>query len=69
MGWPAQSPDKSVWDELDRSVKAKQPASATHFGDFCNRHGKSFFEESLISIVERTSQVCSAVTSAYCYFC
>ena len=34
MTWPPQTPDlnltEMVWDELDHSVKAKQPTSAQH---------------------------------------
>ncbi|MGH0149137.1 UNVERIFIED_CONTAM: hypothetical protein FKN15_033882 [Acipenser sinensis] len=68
MEWPAQSPDLNpielVWDELDRSVKAKQPTSATHLWELLQQCWEELSEQYLISIVERMPQVCSAAISA-----
>ena len=68
MEWPAQSPDinpiELVWDELDRSVKAKQPTSATHLWELLQHCWEELSEQYLISIVERVPRVCSAVISA-----
>ena len=46
MEWPAQSPDLNpielVWDKLDRRVKARQPASATHLWEPLQVLGRIF---------------------------
>lgn len=66
--WPAQfidlNPIELVWDELDRRLKAQQPPSATHLWELLQQTWKELYEEYLLSIVERTPQVCSAVKSA-----
>ena len=68
MEWPAQSPDLNpielVWDVLDRSVKAKQPTSATHLWELLQQCWEELSEQYLISIVERMPRVCSAAASA-----
>ena len=52
MTWPPQPPDLSpivtVWDELDRRVKEKQPTSA----------------QILLELIERMPSVCKAVIKA-----
>ena len=56
MTWPPQLPNlnpvEMVWDELDRRVKEKQPASA--------RHRKAF----QVKLFERMPRVCKAVIKA-----
>jgi hypothetical protein len=46
MTWPPQSPNlntiEMVWDELDRRVKEKQPASAQHIWELLQDCWKSF---------------------------
>ena len=67
MEWPAQCPDLNpielVWDELDRRMKAKQPASATHLWELLQQCWEELSEQYLIFIVERMPRVCSAVMS------
>jgi transposase len=45
MTWPPQSPDlnpiEMVWDELDRSVKEKQPKTAQHMWELLQDCWKS----------------------------
>ena len=66
MTWPPQSTDLNpielVWDELDRTAKAKLPTSAVHLW-------KSVLQESwgnilgdyLVKLVNRMQRICEAV--------
>ena len=64
MTWPPQSPDltlfEMVWDELNLSVKEKQPTSAQHMWNSFKTVGKAF----QVKLVERMPSVCKAVIKA-----
>ena len=63
MTWPPQSPDlnpiETVWDELERRVKEKQPTSAQHMWELLQDSWKSIPYEA-----ERMPRVCKAVIKA-----
>lgn len=50
-----------VWEELDKRVKAKQLANATHLRERLQQCREELLEQYLISVVER---MCSEVISA-----
>lgn len=55
---------KLIGDELDRRVKANQPAYGTHLWEHPQQIWEELSEEYVISVIKRMPQVCSAVKSA-----
>ena len=68
LTWPPQSPDLNpielVWDELDRTVKERQPASGQHMWEHLQDSWKSIPGDYLMKLVERMPRVCKAVIKA-----
>ena len=68
MTWPPQSSDlnpiETVWVELDRSVKEKQPTSAQHTWELLQDCWKSIPGDNLMKMIERIPSVCKAVIKA-----
>ena len=68
MDWPPQSPDLSpielLWDELDRSVKNRQPTSAKQLWEFLQDEWNQIKGEYLEKLLLRMPRICAAVVKA-----